>query len=62
MEKIIIHFFWSDVMHEQHQTLDSHVFTYSLDVFEEAGGVPAYSATNPQDYRFDVIRVYGRGQ
>jgi hypothetical protein len=48
-------------MHAQHPTLDSHVYTYSLDVFEEAGGVPAYSATNPQDYRFDVIRVYGRG-
>jgi hypothetical protein len=67
--------FYRDVLCEPHPTLNSHVFTYALDIFETAhaeeegegagapvsegapGGVPAYSATNPQNRRFDVIRV-----
>ena len=63
--------FYRDVLCEPHPTLNSHVFTYALDIFETEegegagarvsegapGGVPAYSATNPQNRRFDVIRV-----
>ena len=64
--------FYRDVLCEPHPTLNSHVFTYALDIFDDKekgegtgarvsegapGGVPAYSATNPQNRRFDVIRV-----
>ena len=90
------------LFHTQHPTLNSAVYTYSLDIFNDdpppqspaqrvlAGehpaahdmprnsapsdmqtrgrededkseacneGIPAYSATNPQNHRFDVIRV-----
>ena len=40
--------------------LDSAVYTYEIDILEE--DCSCYSATNPGDVRFDVVRVrYGNG-
>ena len=36
-------------------TFDQAVYSYELDVLDSE--VWCYSATNPQDYRFDVVRV-----
>jgi len=48
-----------NVVLERHATLTSNVYEYSLDldVFELT--CPCYSATNPTDTRFDVVKFAG---
>uniref|UniRef100_A0A7S3UXY5 CULT domain-containing protein n=1 Tax=Aplanochytrium stocchinoi TaxID=215587 RepID=A0A7S3UXY5_9STRA len=46
--------FSQDVITQQYTTLESHVYSYMLDIFDDVEA-PAYSATNPNDNRFDVV-------
>mmetsp|Transcript_15212 Transcript_15212/g.17227 ORF Transcript_15212/g.17227 Transcript_15212/m.17227 type:complete len:218 (+) Transcript_15212:175-828(+) len=51
--------FKGDVITTKIRTLDSHVFSYDLDMFD-GEAAPAYSATNPSDSRFDVVCFKGK--
>lgn len=48
----------ADILPERHERAwKDHVYCYQLDLFENGTEVWAYSATNPTEARFDLVRV-----